>query len=355
MSQFKLKPSQIKTEVINCFQSGVVPFVQSSPGLGKSAIMRMIAEHYNLELIDVRLSQCAPEDLMGLPMKIEVNGKIMATFAAFEMFPTEDTPLPAGKDGWLLFFDELNSASKSVQAASYKPLLDHMMGMYRLHPQLRIAAAGNLDTDNAIVNTMSTATQSRMAHFEMAFDFDEFITFAEADDWDSRIIGFLYFMPGLAHKFDPDHQDRTFPCPRTWEFASNMIKGTKSEDIPPYRLAAVVGDGAAVEAYSFLKEFSKLPSYGDIVSDPTGTPVPQNPATKYALISMLLEKGMNEDFFQVTPYVERMDPEFQAVFIRGTVRRFPALRRDPDFTRNSRKLMRHILNDPSFADNTVAA
>ena len=40
-----------------------------------------------------------------------------AAFAPFEMFPTKDTPLPQGKNGWVLLLDEMNSAAKAVQAA----------------------------------------------------------------------------------------------------------------------------------------------------------------------------------------------------------------------------------------------
>lgn len=39
-------------------------------------------------------------------------------FMPFNIFPLENTPLPKGKNGWLLFLDEFNSAPKDVQAAA---------------------------------------------------------------------------------------------------------------------------------------------------------------------------------------------------------------------------------------------
>lgn len=49
--------------VRNCLRAKLVPFIKGSPGLGKSAIVKAIAETYKLELIDLRLAQCDPTDL----------------------------------------------------------------------------------------------------------------------------------------------------------------------------------------------------------------------------------------------------------------------------------------------------
>ena len=113
---YRCTPRQVKRFVTDVLFAGLVPYVQSSPGMGKSSIMRAIASELNLQLIDHRLSTSAPEDLSGLP-RFDEDGK--ARFSPFaDLFPTEDTPLPPGKEGWMLFLDEFNSASKSVQAAA---------------------------------------------------------------------------------------------------------------------------------------------------------------------------------------------------------------------------------------------
>lgn len=112
---YKMTPSEVRENAISCMEVGLVPFITSSPGLGKSAVVKQIAADFKLELIDLRLSQCAPEDLMGLPMR---NAQGRAEFAPFAMFPIKGDPLPEGKNGWLLFLDEFNSATTSVQAAA---------------------------------------------------------------------------------------------------------------------------------------------------------------------------------------------------------------------------------------------
>ena len=88
----------------------LVPFLQGSPGIGKSAIIKEVADGAKLKVIDLRLSQCEPTDLLGLPVLSEKKAK----YKAFDTFPLEKDKVPAGYNGWLLFLDELNSAPRSM-------------------------------------------------------------------------------------------------------------------------------------------------------------------------------------------------------------------------------------------------
>ena len=101
-SLYRSTPRQARSHIAQCLDVGLVPFIQSSPGMGKSSIVRSIAEEANLKLIDLRLSTCAPEDLVGLPRFINDR----AEFVPFkDLFPLADQPLPEGKNGWLLFLN----------------------------------------------------------------------------------------------------------------------------------------------------------------------------------------------------------------------------------------------------------
>jgi hypothetical protein len=350
MSIFALTPSEIEKAVIEIMAEGLVPFVKGSPGLGKSSIFRNIAKKGGLVYLDNRLSQMTPEDFMGLPMKVlDEDGQSFAEFVPFTMFPTTKTVLPKGKNGWFIALDEFNSASKSVQAASYKVVLDRFVGQHELHSQAFIACAGNLDTDRAIVNVMSTAMKSRLIHLTMRADLGEFTKYAHQNGFDSRIMGFLEFQPGKLHDFRPDTPSETFPCPRTWEFCSKLIKGKDYADISKSIVAGTIGEGCMVEFMTFLKEFDHLPSYATIVSDPLIAPVPSNPSTRYALVTMLLDKLEPKDFGHVVKYVTRLSTEFQAVFFRNSLDRYPKLRREPSFIANINTFTKFVNNIPDAA------
>ncbi len=56
----------------------------------KSPVVKRLAAHFNMKLIDIRLAQCEPSDLLGFPQI--VNGK--ASYVPMDTFPLEDDPLP---------------------------------------------------------------------------------------------------------------------------------------------------------------------------------------------------------------------------------------------------------------------
>lgn len=347
MTMFKLSPSEVRQEVINCMEVQLVPLVSGSPGVGKSAIMRGIAEEFNLELIDLRLSQCAPEDLMGLPMR-SADGK-RSEFLPFDTFPLEGDELPAGKQGWLLFLDELPSATKMVQAAAYKVALDRMVGQAKLHPNCFVVGAGNLATDKAIVNQLSTAMQSRLVHLEMEVSHKDFMQNAIKDNYDPRVIGFLEYMPEHLWNFNPDHHDRTFACPRTWEFASRLIKNKPLKKISKALMAGTISEGTAVEFHTFMGEYEHMPTLAEIIKDPTSADLPPKTSTRFAVASMLMMKTTKKNLKEVSIYMRRMSPEFQVVFYKGLLRRDPTFRREQAYAENISHLTTFLTDDDESA------
>jgi len=321
---FTVSPNQAQDEILACISAGLTPLITSSPGMGKSSMVSQVAKTFRLKLLDFRLSQCTPEDLQGFPMR---NGD-KATFTPFDIFPLDGEPVPEGYDGWLLFLDELTSATKPVQAAAYKLILDRMVGSFHLHTNVAMVAAGNKATDRAVVNQMSTALQSRLIHYELDIDHKEWVELAYELEIDHRIIGFINYMPSKLMDFRPDHQDKTFPCPRTWEFLSKLIKDQEVSEKMGARVAGTIGQGVAVEFITFAKIYHQLPKIADITADPKNAMVPSEISAKYATMSMLVEHADKATLDAVIDYIKRFDVELQIVFSRGLVAKEPVLRRE---------------------------
>lgn len=206
----QVKISQAIPMLASFIRAKLVPMLVGSPGCGKSQIIYKIAQDYNLKVIDLRLAQCDPTDLAGFPT---VNGK-KADYLPMAHFPIEGDEIPKGYSGWLLFLDEMTSAPPAIQSAAYKLILDRMVGSHHLHKNVAIVGAGNLETDNAIVQPMSTALQSRLAHMELVVDPQEWTNWAAENGIDHRISDYIKFKPGQLFTFSPDHTDKTYACPR---------------------------------------------------------------------------------------------------------------------------------------------
>lgn len=319
---FTISPKQAYVEIERCVKRKLVPLITSAPGVGKSSIVAQFAKDNNLALLDLRLSQCTPEDLQGFPMR--TGNK--ATFTPFDIFPIEGDELPEDKDGWLLFLDEMTSATKPVQAAAYKLVLDRMVGSFKLHSRVAIVAAGNRVEDKAVVSQMSTALQSRLIHYTLEVNSQQFIDYAIAAGYDHRITGYINFRPSALMDFRPDHTDKTFPCPRTWEFLSRLIKGEDvSTDIAAC-ISGTIGEGHATEFITFAQEFDRLPKLTDILNTPETTKIPPEASTKYATISMLVEHCDKGNLGKMITYIKRFDIELQIIFARGVDAKDPLMR-----------------------------
>lgn len=299
--------------VQDCMNVGLVPLLKGSPGTGKSSIMHTIAAERNLKLIDIRLAQIDEVELNGFP---DLSGE-KATYKQFDIFPTQGDELPAGYDGWLLFFDELTSADKVKQGAAYKIILDRMVGQESLHEKAFCVAAGNLLSDKAVVNNMSTAMQSRLIHINMGIDKNKWIDWAITSGIDNRVISFIEYQPNMLHKFDPNHQDDTFACQRTWEFCSRLIKPYPS--LPSSKLALLAGcisEGAAREFKAFCELSENLIRFEDIMKDPTHTKMPDDSGSLYATVGMLADHVNVDNAAISMVYINRMPAEYQLCTIR---------------------------------------
>lgn len=321
----QVKPSQATAIITALIKAKLVPMLAGSPGLGKSSICHQIAEHYGLKVIDLRLAQCDPCDLLGFPTVMGTK----SGYIPMETFPIEGDPIPEGYNGWLLFMDEFTSASMAVQAAAYKIVLDRMIGIRKLHSKCAIVCAGNKETDNAIVQPMSTALQSRLAHLELVLDVEEWIVWAQTNGIDPRITGYIqWFKPGNLYTFKPDHTDHTYACPRTWEFLNRVVSHMGTPEFLPMS-SGIVGEGVAREFITYSKIHEQLPKPKVIEQAPETTPVPDEPDILYAITGSIAHNAKPETFEQVMKYVTRLPKEFQVVTLRETVRRNKGMQAHP--------------------------
>lgn len=342
ISAYTVTPRQARAGVVDCLQANLVPFLHSSPGMGKSAIMRSVAEDAGLILIDHRLSTSPPEDLSGLP-RFRDDGR--AEFVPFaDLFPLVNDKVPEGYNGWMLFLDEFNSARKETQAAAYKLILDKMTGQKKLNPMCFQTAAGNLTSDRAIVNPIGTAMQSRVIHLEMTVNFDEWIEdVAYAQNWDTRIIAFLSQFPSKLMDFDPNHKGKTFCCPRTWEFMQNFLAaGVEPTDDRAALFSGTITGEIALQFIQFTKVFQHIVKVSEIMTDPMTARLPQDTPTQWATVATMMEKLTAETIDKFSIYADRFDFPFRVMFYRNIMVRQPKLRDHPAFRKATVQLAKYL-------------
>ena len=318
-----ISPSQLKTVLTQTIiPSGISAFITGAPGIGKSDLIRSVANDLDLEVVDVRASLLDPVDLRGLP---SIDGG-ETTWNQPDFLPTE------GKG--IIFLDEINVAPKLVQGALYQLVLDRKLGDYDVPEGWVVIAAGNRKEDRAIVQDAGTALATRFVHLDLVPDLDDWTDWAVQDDSGiaTEVLAFVRFRPELLHKFSAD--EKTHPTPRTWAFASKVFdtKPDRALRLPLY--SGCVGEAAAVEFTGFLDIMERIPSIDEVLMDPDGADVPeaQDVAVLYALTAALAKKATKENVAKVFQYLKRLPEEFGGFCAKAMLGRDKNLGRTKAFT-----------------------
>lgn len=251
-------------------------FLWGPPGIGKSSIVRKVADDKDLQLIDLRISQLAPTDLRGLPF-VEDG---FAKFAPPSFLPQEGEGI--------LFVDEFNMASPSMMGIAQQLILDRQVGDYTVPEGWYIVAAGNRAKDRAAVSQMPAPVANRFIHFEVEADLTSWKEFAIQQGVNEQIISFLNYRPQLL--FDFNKNATAWPSPRSWEFASSLL------DIG-IEIAAAIGDGASSEFYAYQSIYSRLPDIAGILKGDQ-VEMPHEPSLIYAICGALVSRAKSAaEFF----------------------------------------------------------
>lgn len=247
-------------------------------GIGKSGIVKAVAQELGIDLRDIRLAQLDPVDLRGVP-SVE-NGR--TKWATPSFFPQD------ADSAGILFLDELSAADPSIQVAAYQLLLDRRIGEYVVPDKWIIVAAGNRAEDNAVSLPMSSALANRMMHFELRAEPEEWAQWAVNAGCDPSVIGFIRFRPEMLFAAG-ENCERGWPSPRSWERVSNILEVGLDEDELPPCVAGLVGDGAAAQFLAYRRQYKALGNVRTMMLDPNAALKfdPRKPDVCYALASAL--------------------------------------------------------------------
>lgn len=345
----KLKPSEVYDFITAALTCGQVPYLAGPPAIGKSQVVAQVARDANAKMIDLRLSQILSEDMTGLPERNAETGK--AVYLPFETFPLEGDEVPDGYSGWMLFLDELSSASEEVLAAAYSLILDRMVGGKKLHKKVLIVGAGNRATDSAIARELPDTLITRMLPIEMKHNTNDWIRWAVRDDVPSHeaIVSFIQKNPNMLYaptKAESRAELETFPTPRGWEkcFAhmhfhdKEVARKAKAEDsngLPMddegannptapigelvfQLMAAAVGPQAARAFRDEYDELIKIPYPWECAQSPASMRIPGSHPGKAKLVAQLSKHWLESDNSTrdgIMTYMNRIGGEYSELFL----------------------------------------
>lgn len=250
-----------KKLIKKCFEKKQPLFLWGPPGIGKSDVINGIATEMGGIAIDIRLAQCEPTDLRGIPyLDKETNTMNWA----------RPVDLPSHEEASkhpvvVLFLDELNSAPSSIQAAAYQLVLNRRIGIYEAPENVVIVAAGNRDSDKGVTFRMPSPLANRFTHFELKADYESWEIWATENRIHKDIVGYLGFAKQDLYDFDSRTSEKAFPTPRSWSFVNKFLDDNTSDDELLPLVAGCVGQGTAIKFMAHRKVAGKMPNPSDIL------------------------------------------------------------------------------------------
>jgi hypothetical protein len=234
-------------------------------GVGKSSIVRQVAEHHGVPLVDLRLTTIEPVDIRGAIYADDARGQTV-------WFPPEFLP-QADQPAGILFLDELTAADQRLQISAYSLILDRRVGRYELPGGWQVVAAGNASFHGAVSHDMGTALADRMFHFNVQTSIDAFLAHGLARGFAPEVLAYLRVRPDrlddTASQLAQDHL--VGASPRGWEDVSSVLRSNLSETARRSFVQGRIGAANAAEFFGVLRE---LQAGADVVALMAAAPGP---------------------------------------------------------------------------------
>lgn len=247
-----------------------VLYIQSKPGIAKSAIARSIADKLGLDYIDMRLAMSDESDFKYPYLEDKEYGdtKIKVSSYAVPRWAYDANQRPT-----LIHFEELNRAPQFVRNAALQILLEREIGVFKFNDNVYMMASGNLgEADNTDVEEFDSALNNRLIHVNHTLTPDEWITdFAEANC--HRIItSFIKAHPERMYQ-DPNENSKAYATPRSWTMLSKFIVKNWGKEASPREFLPLLKEVAigylgntAVKFIQYCEDMMNI-SIKDVLND----------------------------------------------------------------------------------------
>ena len=341
-----MKPSICLKMIKSVLKGNNAPFLLGGTGIGKSAIIRELAESLagqreivvdcikpsdeEFGFIDFRLSLYESVDLGGLPIA-EQDGDVWVQKKAFL------GNLPVSGEG-LLFFDEYAQAHPSVQAVVGQLIYEKRLGEYQLPAGWKMVCAGNRASDRAGSNKLPSHVVGRTTLINFEHDSNDWITWAVSNDVHPDVLGFISYQPEWLNVFDAKTITPQ-PSPRSWTRLSDTLKTEPPTEIWQPLAESDVGETAAIEFCSFVSLKDDVPNLDDIVNG-KDVEVVDNIGLMYATVVALVtvikessDKVVGDYLKNSLAYIQQFpSPEYAIFFMMAVTSANPSLKDTATFS-----------------------
>lgn len=302
---------------------------QGEPGIGKSAMLKVLQQAY--PDYEIAYIDCTLLDLgdFALPFTTEESNMRVTRFA-----PNARFKMHMGKPV-LVMLDEIGKAMKAVKNVLLTLMLEHRIGDNYLPKGSIVFGTTNLLTDG-VGDMLEAHARNRVALVTVRKpDADEWIDWAIGNDVAPEVIAWVKQFPhALASYTDASQKDNPYifnptragmgavVTPRSLEKASHIAKrrGELGDALTISLLTGTIGESASRDMQAFFTVVDKLPTWDAILNSPNTAKLPDDTVARCILVFSAITRVEKESLAKWMTYLQRMDKEWQALFCTSVMK-----------------------------------
>lgn len=324
-----MKPSMLKKVLKSAINNNHPLLVVSSPGCGKTDIIKQVVASMGLTLMIVHLVVRERVDFGGMPWVHikESTGEMVADFVPFGQFLS----MINAQEKTVVFFDDFGQASEDVQKAIMQILLERSLNGHKISDNVTFLAATNDRGHKAGVAGILEPVKSRFVTIvSLDVDLYEWIEWAIDNDMPKELVGFLSYRPNYILAFDATKDLVNSPCPRTLANVGKIMLGGYPEEAYYELFQGASGKAFATEFVGWLNVFRSLPATpAEVLEDPDGIDLDRitEPSAMYALCSAVGELcGKHDQAENVYRFARRIPKEYGKFLVLMATTKNPELK-----------------------------
>lgn len=207
------------------------------PGIGKTAIMKQIAEEEKIGLVEYTLTHHTRQSAVGLPIleKRRFQGEecTVTEYTMSEMLASVYECIEKeGAETGILFLDEINCVSETLAPTMLQLLQNKTFGAHKLPKGWCIVAAGNPERYNKSVREFDIVTLDRVKKIEIQENHSVWDRYAAKQGVHLGIRSYLQLKTENFYRIEERQEGSCFVTARGWEDLSRILQSYEEMKVP---------------------------------------------------------------------------------------------------------------------------